>query len=183
MKRSAPSAGARPRRGRPRDARVDAAIRDATLALLAEGGYARATFEAVAERAGLQRPAIYRRFPDRAALVAAAVRGALATANPVIPHGADAARDLATVLRNLITHLTETPLGPALRSVVSPLAHDRALRDAAAAVQRERQAVLLTILRPLALEALLGAIYFRLLLTPRPARPGYERALVALVAA
>lgn len=58
---------------RPLDRKVDEAIVEATLALLAERGFAAMTIEAVAERAEVGKPAIYRRFPDKPALVVAAI--------------------------------------------------------------------------------------------------------------
>jgi len=52
------------------DRDVDVAIEAAVLALLSEQGFARVTIEAVARAAGVGKPAIYRRFSDKAALVA-----------------------------------------------------------------------------------------------------------------
>lgn len=52
------------------DRDVDDAIATAALALLVERGFARMTIEAVAEGAGVGKPAIYRRFSDKAGLVA-----------------------------------------------------------------------------------------------------------------
>ena len=52
------------------DPTVDDAIAGATLRLLAELGFARLTVEAVAHAAVVGKPAIYRRFSDKAALVA-----------------------------------------------------------------------------------------------------------------
>jgi AcrR family transcriptional regulator len=49
---------------------VDEAIAAAALALLIERGFARMTVEAVAKAAGVGKPAIYRRFRDKAGLVA-----------------------------------------------------------------------------------------------------------------
>ncbi|TDE01030.1 TetR/AcrR family transcriptional regulator [Jiangella asiatica] len=59
--------------GRPRDARIDAAVLDATLAVLDESGYRRLTLEEVARRAGTTKPAIYRRWAGRERLVLAAL--------------------------------------------------------------------------------------------------------------
>lgn len=59
-------AGRRP--GRPRDAEADQRIVDATRDLLREGGLEAVTIAAVAARAGVGRPTIYRRYPDREAL-------------------------------------------------------------------------------------------------------------------
>jgi AcrR family transcriptional regulator len=63
-----------PHRGRPRDPSVDEAILEATIALLAELGYDRMTVDAVASRAGVSKPTIYRRWPEgKEQLVGAAV--------------------------------------------------------------------------------------------------------------
>jgi len=57
------------RPGRPRDARVDVAIAEAASELLAEHGFAGTTIEAIAARAGVGKAAIYRRWPNREALL------------------------------------------------------------------------------------------------------------------
>lgn len=62
---------------RPRDPEVDEAIVAATLALLRERGFGAMTVEAVAAEAGVGKPAIYRRFADKAALVEAVIAGQL----------------------------------------------------------------------------------------------------------
>ena len=59
--------------GRPRDPRVDAAIVDATLRLLAEGGYSSLTMEAVAALAGVGKATLYRRYAGKEQLVVDAV--------------------------------------------------------------------------------------------------------------
>ena len=59
------------------DPTVDKAIADATLALLTERGFARMSMEAVATAANVGKPAIYRRFKDKAELVATVLRGQL----------------------------------------------------------------------------------------------------------
>jgi AcrR family transcriptional regulator len=60
-------------RGRPREVRIDAAILDATLRLLGEVGYQAMSIAAIADAAGVGRPAIYRRYASKADLVVAAV--------------------------------------------------------------------------------------------------------------
>ena len=59
--------------GRPRDPRVDAAIVEATLQLLADGGYASLTMEAVAALAGVGKATLYRRYAGKEQLVIDAV--------------------------------------------------------------------------------------------------------------
>ncbi|HEX7291067.1 MAG TPA: TetR/AcrR family transcriptional regulator [Conexibacter sp.] len=58
---------------RPHDPEVTEAIEVAALELLGEHGFAQMSVAAVAERAGVGKPAIYRRFSDKAALVASVV--------------------------------------------------------------------------------------------------------------
>jgi AcrR family transcriptional regulator len=70
----------RTRGGRPRDPQIDAAVLDATLAVLDETGYSGLTLEAVARRAGTTKPAIYRRWPRREDLVLAALASRLGEA-------------------------------------------------------------------------------------------------------
>jgi AcrR family transcriptional regulator len=60
-------------RGRPRNPEVDQAIIEAGWAVLGEGGYAGLTFDAVAQKAGCQRAAIYRRFANKRELAVAMV--------------------------------------------------------------------------------------------------------------
>lgn len=59
--------------GRPRDPQIDAAVLEATLALLDGSGYVRLSIEEVARQAGTTKPAIYRRWPGRPHLVLAAL--------------------------------------------------------------------------------------------------------------
>ncbi|MCT2583615.1 TetR/AcrR family transcriptional regulator [Actinophytocola gossypii] len=62
-----------PRGGRPRNPEIDAAVLDATLALLDEVGYNHLSIEEVGRRAGTTKPAVYRRWPNRQRLVLAAL--------------------------------------------------------------------------------------------------------------
>ncbi|MCW3047662.1 MAG: TetR family transcriptional regulator [Solirubrobacterales bacterium] len=64
-----------PARGRPRDPQRREAILQAALALVAEVGYDRATIDAIAARAGVSKPTLYRRWPHgKPELVADAIR-------------------------------------------------------------------------------------------------------------
>ena len=68
------------RPGRPRDELIDAHLLEVTRRHLAEYGYAAMSLVAIAEEAGTTRPTIYRRWPTKADLAAAAV-AALADAS------------------------------------------------------------------------------------------------------
>src|SRR3954470_15380507 len=63
--------------GRPLDPEATRAIVAATVRLLGEHGYAGMSVEGVAAAAGVGKPAIYRRFADKRALVLAAIEDAL----------------------------------------------------------------------------------------------------------
>src|SRR4249920_852730 len=61
------------RLGRPRSSEADQAILDAALEVFAGAGYDGLTIEAVADRAGVAKSTIYRRYQDKAELLLAAV--------------------------------------------------------------------------------------------------------------
>jgi AcrR family transcriptional regulator len=63
--------------GRPLDRAVTEAIHKAALKLLVDQGFARMTIEAIAREARVGKPAVYRRYGDKAAVVAAAIEHAL----------------------------------------------------------------------------------------------------------
>lgn len=67
---------------RPLDPGIGDAIEAATLALLTERGFARMSMEGVAAAAGVGKPAIYRRYRDKAALVAAIIAQQLPELDP-----------------------------------------------------------------------------------------------------
>jgi AcrR family transcriptional regulator len=70
-------------RGRPRDPRRGQAILDAAIALIGEVGYDRMTVEALAARAGVSKPTIYRRWPGgKGEIVVEAIRALRAEAGP-----------------------------------------------------------------------------------------------------
>jgi AcrR family transcriptional regulator len=60
-------------RGRPRDRAVDQAVLEALIELVSERGYAGTTMDLIAERAGVAKTTIYRRWPSRDALILEAV--------------------------------------------------------------------------------------------------------------
>ena len=80
------------------DPEATRALLGATLRVLGERGFARLTMEAVAAQAGVGKPAIYRRFRDKAELVAAALETALP------PMAAPDYGDIRRELRELIDH-------------------------------------------------------------------------------
>ena len=68
---------ASPARGRPRRKETDHSIHGAALRLLRAGGPAAVTVEAVATESGVAKTTIYRRYPDREAVLRAALKAAI----------------------------------------------------------------------------------------------------------
>ena len=59
--------------GRPRDPAVGEAALDAAVRLIVEDGYGGLTMERIAERAGVSKAALYRRWPNKVAVVVDAI--------------------------------------------------------------------------------------------------------------
>lgn len=85
------------RRGRPRSVDVDDRVLAAARALEREVGYDGTTIEAVAERAGVAKTAIYRRWPNKTMLLYEAVL-APADQHPAVPDTGDIRADMLAVL-------------------------------------------------------------------------------------
>lgn len=166
--------------GRPRSRDVDLAILDATIAVLCEGGFAAASIEAVAARAGVSRPTVYRRHADREALIEAAVVHLFERDAPPLEPTDDGMADVLNLLASTVRMLTRTPIGPVFRAAVPHLARYPWLGRLANALGHRRRTALRAalercvregLLREQSLDALidglLGAIYFRFLITGR----------------
>jgi AcrR family transcriptional regulator len=96
-----------PARGRPRDPERDAAIFDAALSLVAEVGYDRMSIDAVAARAGVSKPTIYRRCPEgKAQLVVQAVL-ARHDEKPPMPDTGSLRGDLLAMVTRICTGISE----------------------------------------------------------------------------
>lgn len=188
--RSATAAGpATP--GRPRRAEIESAINAAARDLLAEVGYGALTIEAVAKRAGVGKPTVYRRHESKAALVAAALLDVLETVNPAAPDTGDVAADLVALLGNLARALT-TEFGAAVTEIVSPAAREPQLAELFAAVIDDRRVLIRQVVQraadqhrllvpdvETAIDLALGAIYFRHLFTHDRIDEGFVGTVVA----
>jgi AcrR family transcriptional regulator len=113
--------------GRPRDPQIDAAVLDATIAVLGGSGYGGFTLEEVARRAGTTKPAIYRRWPDRQRLMLGALGNRLGEVRA--PDTGCTLCDLDECLKLFVGAFRRMPPG-----VIGPLfadcAEDRELRAA-----------------------------------------------------
>lgn len=83
---------------RPRNDDTTAEILDATVALIGEVGYERASLEAIARRANTTKATLYRRWPDKAALVREALDRYDAGRMPVVEDTGSLRGDLLALL-------------------------------------------------------------------------------------
>lgn len=114
--------------GRPRSAAAERAIVDAVLTELEAVGYQGLTIETVAKRAGVGRPTIYRRWPDRDALIVGAL---IATVPPLrAPSTDDPVADLRDLVAGFVTAVARSPAAPAVLALHAAGAHRPDLRAA-----------------------------------------------------
>lgn len=173
--------GAR-RSGRPRDARIDGVILEATLELIAELGAHEFRTEDVAARAGVGKGAIYRRYGSKDELVRAAVAG-LVNEQILVPDTGSTRGDLLALMREAVELYRGSLPGRLMPNLVSAMAQRpdlaRAVRDGFLAGRRAALAEILrrgierSDLRPdldleLALDVLGGPLFYRLLITGGP---------------
>ncbi len=183
-------------RGRPRRGETDAAINAATRQLLAEVGFADFTIEEVARRAGVGKPTIYRRHSSKSPLIAAALVESLASATPRVPDSGDVNRDVAKLLTSLVQTLTTTDFGPSMAALIEPATRDPELADIFACAMDERRLVIRELLTlahtqgrlqtpniETGIDVLLGAIYFRYLMSGLPLNQGFITDTVDMVIA
>lgn len=82
--------------GRPREERVTRAALDAVVELVTEQGVGAVTMDAVAARAGVSKPAIYRRWPSKQAMLIAAAETRIGTLE--VPDLGDVGAELRELL-------------------------------------------------------------------------------------
>jgi len=94
-------------RGRPRDPRRREAILRAAIELVGEVGYDRMTVEALAARAGVSKPTMYRRWPGgKKDIVIDAIRTKHADAD-ALPDQGSLRGDLLALVATMIEHIDE----------------------------------------------------------------------------
>jgi AcrR family transcriptional regulator len=168
------------RPGRPRDPELDGTILQATIELLCEQGFAGTTVEAVAERAGVGKATIYRRWATREDLLLAA--GGEMGPCPGDPDCGNLRDDLVLLIGGLVSMLTETPVGSLLPATVEEAARNPEMRSRLDAFITERRAPVRAALaradergelragvdHELVIDLLSGPVFTRTLLTGTP---------------
>lgn len=120
------SNAAAPSTGRPRSEEAHDAILAATLDMLVQVGFSALTIEGVANRAGVGKATIYRRWPSKLPLVVEAFGGLPGFEEVDTGVLAD---DLKQMLRNYLQQFNETPLSAVLPSLAGERAHNPELAE------------------------------------------------------
>jgi AcrR family transcriptional regulator len=180
--------------GRPREARIDDAIRAAALELMAEVGVGDLRVDDVAERAGVGKAAIYRRHASKDELVTAAVASLVSEIR--IPDTGSTREDLLVLMREAV-EVYRDPLRAGVMPGLVGAMHRRP--QLARAVRHgfldTRRAALRTVLDrgvargdlragldvELALDVLGGPLFYRLLITGGPIDDALAEGIADLV--
>jgi AcrR family transcriptional regulator len=169
------------RRPGGRSSRVRAAAIAATLAELAEGGYAALSLERIARRAGVNPTSLYRRWGNRERLVLEAMLAQVAQ-HVSVPDTGSLRDDLLELARTAAANSARPEVAAMARAVAAQAPHDAELAAAnqafwderltldGAIVERaiERGEIDVATEPTQVIEAVLGPIHLRLLLTGRP---------------
>jgi AcrR family transcriptional regulator len=182
-----------PTRGRPRDPRTRAAILAAARALLERGGLTAVTIEAIAAKAGVSRPTIYRYWPNAPAVAMAAFLEASGAP------AAKSSRSPLAALRAQLHAVADAFAAPAGRSVAAMVAAAQSETELAKAfrnefIARNRDAARLMLERcvaerlvappadiDLALDLIFGPLFYRLLMGHAPITRGFVDQLLDAV--
>ncbi|MFN8039976.1 MAG: TetR/AcrR family transcriptional regulator [Acidimicrobiales bacterium] len=179
------------RPGRPRSAEADRAIDAAALDLFAECGFDGVTIEAVAQRAGVARSTVYRRYPCKAdLLVDAAAR--LTDEVRTVPDTGTIEGDLLEVGRQLRHMLTATQVGRTVPAAIAAAARHPELATAHRAMVRQRRGEFKVVIAraverdelpadvdaDLLLDLVLAPLFYRVLLSGEPVTDRYLRRIV-----
>lgn len=122
--------------GRPRSEEAHQAILDATLELLVEVGFSGLTVEGVAQRAGVGKATIYRRWPSKLPLIVEAF-GRLPGFEEVDSGSLEV--DLKETLKSYLEAFNETSLGAVFPSLAGERAHNPELSKLLEPVARSRR--------------------------------------------
>lgn len=194
MDPSAPRVGERRPGGR--SARTRTAVLAATADVLAEVGYDALGVDAVAARAGVHKTTVYRRWPTKAELVAEAVRERSLRHVP-IPDTGTLAGDLRALARAVAATIGSEVGGHLTRALVAAATTSPEVAARTGPFWAERLGWAATVVERaidrgelpagsdpnLVVEALIGPLYVRLLLTGEPVDAAVADRVAALVTA
>lgn len=114
--------------GRPRQEHVTGAVLEAVVELVAEEGMGALTMDAVATRAGVSKPAMYRRWPTKQDLIIAAAESRVGALT--VPDMGDFRAELRAVLMERVRAYRQPGVGRLLAGVIAAAAEAGAGREA-----------------------------------------------------
>ena len=181
------------RKGRPRDESVEEKISAAVVELLEARGYSGTTIEQVALTTELSRPTIYRRHPNKTHMIHSVIGDLLDQSLNALIEDADPLKNVRNHLINTIELLTNSPVGPIYRAVISEIPRDAELAKLVGDIGTTRRQRLNKAVRAaekakqlsfpgeteIALDGIVGAIYFRYLTAPHLLSAHYADELLA----
>jgi AcrR family transcriptional regulator len=185
-----PATAERPR-GRPRSAIADQAIREAAVDLFAERGFEGFSVEDVADRAGVSKATVYRRYPSKVDLVVEA-GSCLATDVVRFPDTGNLRDDVRGLARSLVNAFENTRAGKMMPVMTFERRRYPELDDRYRKFLADRKARTRAVLRR-AVERgelpddtdigvmssmLVGPIFHRLMITQEPLNDAFVDALV-----
>jgi AcrR family transcriptional regulator len=182
-----------PKRGRPRSAEAAEAILDATLELVGEVGIRGMSMDDLAVRAGVSKATIYRRWSSKEALVLDALRSAMSPLDDV--DTGSMRTDLDRYLGELVARFADGSMSDVLPHLIEAACHDDAIQSSLDDYVRFRRRPLRSIFeRALArgeldacsdvdvlIDAVIGPVVYRRLLTRDPIDTDFMRRLITLV--
>jgi AcrR family transcriptional regulator len=178
--------------GRPRSERARTATLQAAGELLDDRGLTALSVDAIATRAGVSKATIYRWWPSKAAVVMDAFLERTSPQMP-FPDTGSTREDLRRQMRSVIRLLNDAGTSRPFVALIAESQHDRVLAAAlrerfiaarrAAATEAFNRGIERGELRPdldidIAIDALYGPLYYRLLVSGDPLKPGYADRLV-----
>jgi AcrR family transcriptional regulator len=177
--------------GRPRSLEADEAILDATVGLIAEVGIEALTMEGVAARAGVGKNTLYRRFPSKLDLIVSAVR-CYTRVGAAPPDTGSTRGDVRAVVDDLVGIVTDTPMGRMLPILVATRTRVPELDVAYREIVADKRARSAAVVRrgvergdlrsdadvELVVDALVGPVFYRFLVTDAALDPPYRAAVV-----
>ena len=183
-----------PRRGRPRSKKFDESILAATLELAGEVGIKGMSMDDLAQRAGVSKATIYRRWPSKEILVLQALQSSLQPLDDV--DTGEVVEDLRQCLGQMIARMSKKDrMNDVLPHLIEMATHDATLRSAVDDYVQDRRVPVLQVLEraigrgelpadidvEMVLDALLGPIIYRRLLSGGVIDADFLDRLIALV--
>jgi AcrR family transcriptional regulator len=183
-----------PRRGRPRSKEFDESILAATLELAGEVGITGMSMDDLAQRAGVSKATIYRRWPSKEILVVQALQSAMLPFDHVDTGGV--VEDLRQFLGQMVARMSKKDrMNDVLPHLIEMATHDAALRNAVDDYVESRRVPVRQVLErgidrgelaadtdtETLLDALLGPIIYRRLLSGGVLDTDFVDRLIGLV--